>query len=349
MSVRVLIVDDSRMIRKLLTWRLSQDPGIEVVGCACDASEARQLMKSLDPDVVTLDIEMPGLDGLTFLKKVMDLRPTPVIIVSGATQEGNAITAHALQLGAVSCYCKTNRNGDMPHDDGGELARLVHEASQVNFSRRTPAPPAKTAPSANARPLSDRGRPSLIAVGASTGGVEALGVLLSNFKTNCPPTLVVQHMNARFSAAIVQSLDAGCDAAVEMAENLTIMEAGHVYIAPGGERHLRVAESPSAELRISLRPGDPISGHRPSVDALFHSVAEQMGDKAVGVLLTGMGDDGARGLKAMFDAGAHTIAQDQRSCVVFGMPRAAIALGAADVVMPLSEIGGYLSQRESVA
>ena len=337
MSIRVLIVDDSALMRALLQSRLSSESDIEVVGTASHAQEARTLMKALDPDVVTLDIEMPGMDGLTFLGKIMELRPTPVIIVSGSTQEGTHTAARALQLGAVSCYAKTDRHGDLPEQDGGRLAALVREAAAVNLPVRRTKP-------ASARPATVASGTTcdLIAVGSSTGGVSALHSLLAGFTSDCPPTVIVQHVNACFAPAIARSLDSTCRARVKMAQSDMILERGTIYFAPGGDRHLMIAKGRSRGNRIVLRQGDPISGHRPSVDALFTSAASALGAKATGVLLTGMGQDGAKGLLEMSKAGAFTIAQDEASCVVFGMPRKAIELGAVSKVLPLHRIAPTL-------
>lgn len=338
MPIRVLIVDDSVLMRKLLQSRLSTEADIEVVGCACDANEARTMIKALNPDVVTLDIEMPGMDGLSFLQKIMELRPTPVIIVSGSTHEGNSTTALALQLGAVSCYAKSDRYGSMPANDGGKLANLVREAACVTL-----APPKPSTPTPLARPAAQSKRPAdLIAIGSSTGGVEALRTLLSGFHEDCPPTVIVQHVNARFAPAIAESLDAASPARVMMAQSDVVPERGCVYLAPGGDRHLLVANAGSKGFRTILRPGDPVSGHQPSVDVLFASVAETMGDKALGILLTGMGRDGANGLLKMAQKGAWTIAQDEATSVVFGMPRAAIEQGAAREILPLTQIAGHI-------
>lgn len=340
MAIRVLIVDDSALMRKLLQMRLAHESDIEVVGCACDAQEARNLMKALNPDVVTLDIEMPGMDGLSFLQKIMELRPTPVIIVSGATQQGNSTTAQALQLGAISCYAKSDRYGSLPDDDGGKLAGLVREAASVRFKPRIPP----VANDQHSRPQNTPQKPDLIAIGSSTGGVEALRVLLAGFPANCPPTVIVQHVNARFAPAIAQSLDAACEPRVTMAQSDLPLECGHVYLAPGGDRHLLVARAGALGLRAILRTGNPVSGHQPSVDVLFASVADTLGSKALGILLTGMGQDGAKGLHRMAEKGAWTIAQDEASCVVFGMPRAAIELGAARAILPLKDIAAHVFQ-----
>ncbi|WP_137681674.1 protein-glutamate methylesterase/protein-glutamine glutaminase [Aurantiacibacter suaedae] len=354
MAIRVLIVDDSALMRKLLQARLGREEDIEVVGLACDAQEARSLIKALNPDVVTLDIEMPGMDGLSFLQKIMQLRPTPVIIVSGTTREGDRNTVRALQLGAISCYAKSDHHAGGPGDDGGALAALVREAAQVSF--RKPASIAPTAPAAQAtpQPAARREPARLVALGASTGGVEALCKLLGQFPRNCPPTVIVQHVNARFAPAIAHSLDSACPARVVLAETDTRLEQGTVYLAPGGDRHMLVATAGTLGHRVVLRQGPEVSGHRPSVDVLFGSVAEVFGAAAVGALLTGMGQDGARGLLKMQQKGAHTIAQDAESCVVYGMPRAAVELGAARKMLPLDRIAGNIfapgeSTREAVA
>ena len=349
MSTRVLIVDDSAVMRALIKRKLTLDSEIEVVGTARDAAEARRLIKALDPDVVTLDVEMPGMDGLSFLQKIMELRPTPVIIVSGSTGPGAQATARAMQLGAINCYAKSTKDRSIADDDGGLLVRLVHEAAQVKLpkarSKADPAPKADPDPrraTANPRPA-PRGAlptPDMIVIGSSTGGVEALHTLLSGFPANCPPTLVVQHVNGSFAEAIARSLNADVAPRVSLAHPDRALSPGEVMLASGDTHHLMVAprSTPFSRLRCAMRPDGPISGHRPSVDALFHSAARHMGDKALGILLTGMGRDGAQGLHALAQAGAHTIAQDKDSCVVFGMPRAAIELGAAKSIVPLSQI-----------
>ncbi|MBT0666949.1 chemotaxis response regulator protein-glutamate methylesterase [Novosphingobium profundi] len=335
MTVRVLIVDDSATMRAILMSRLSEQPEIEVVDTASNAAQARELIKKHDPDVVTLDIEMPGMNGLDFLEKIMTLRPTPVIIISGATQEGNDVTARALALGAVSCYSKYDPTGKLALNDSGELGRLIHEAAQVRFR-----PPARSAPAvAEESRRSIRRDTRVIAIGSSTGGVEALQVLLREFPVDCPPTVIVQHVNPRFAPAIARTLDNACPARVQVAMNDMPLLAGNVYLAAEADHHLLVRGSSS--LHAKLRRGDPISGHCPSVDALFASVAQSVGSDAVGILLTGMGKDGAQGLLAMAQAGAHTIAQDESTCTVFGMPRAAITLGAARVVAPINRIARH--------
>jgi two-component system chemotaxis response regulator CheB len=346
MTIRVVIVEDSPTMRAILMSRLSREADIEVVATAANAAEGRELIRQFDPDVVTLDIEMPGMNGLDFLDKIMALRPTPVIIISGATQRGAATTAEALARGAVACYAKPQ--GGEAFGSDARLVELIREAAQVRFGR--PAPAAHAPVAAPVAPPAPRAAvrkpglaPRLVAIGASTGGVEALHAVLSAFPADCPPTLVVQHVNARFAPSIAQSLDKACTARVLLAEPDLPLRPGHIYLAPGDDRHLTVGGgSAGGQLHARLRTGPLVSGHQPSVDALFLSVAERLGPDAVGILLTGMGSDGANGLLAMHRAGAFTIAQDEASCTVFGMPRAAIALGAAEVIAPLAEIPSQL-------
>jgi two-component system, chemotaxis family, protein-glutamate methylesterase/glutaminase len=342
MTIRVLIVDDSPLMRALLQHRLARESDISVIGAAADAAEARGMIKALDPDVVTLDIEMPGMDGLSFLEKIMQLRPTPVILVSGATEAGASATARGLQLGAVGCIPKSQLRVNPGEEDDGALPDMVREAAQVRFVH-APAPP----PSRAATPLPEPAAataalPEVIVIGASTGGVEALHTLLSGFPEDCPPTLIVQHINGCFAGAIAQSFDRAVRPRVMLAESDMPLERGTVLLAPDNDRHLQVASAGSFGLRCVLREGDPVTGHRPSVDRLFASLAGTLGGargaRGLGILLTGMGQDGAQGMAQLASIGARTIAQDQASCVVFGMPRAAIELGAAREVLPLDRI-----------
>lgn len=321
MTVRVLIVDDSPTIRALIARLLSQDPEIEVVGSAGDPLEARGAMKSLNPDVITLDVEMPNMDGLEFLERIMRLRPTPVVMVSTLTEAGAAITLEALAIGAVDCVEKPNFDG---------LAERVKAAAGARV---------RTAqPSVAQVPQDARYRPSsrLLAFGSSTGGVEALLAVLSQFPENCPPTVITQHMPAAFTASFAARLDRTCAPRVEEATDGAPIRPGLIYLAPGGQTHLEVVGGSTPRCR--LREGPDVNGHRPSVDVLFRSVCATYGRRSVGVILTGMGSDGARGLKAMHDSGAATIAQDEATSVVYGMPRAAFELGAADRQVPLGSI-----------
>lgn len=344
MSIRVLIVDDSPLMRALLQHRLEREADITIAGTAADAAEARQMIKALDPDVVTLDIEMPGMDGLSFLEKIMQLRPTPVILVSGATEAGASATARGLRLGAIGCIAKSQlRIAPGDHDDGA-LVAMVREAARVRFVPTPPRPAPAPAQGAATGPAV--AQPEVIVIGASTGGVEALHTLLSGFPADCPPTLVVQHINGCFAGAIAQSFDRAVRPRVMLAESDMPLERGTVLLAPGNERHLQVATAGTRGLRCVLREGDPVAGHRPSVDRLFASLAATLGaargSRALGVLLTGMGQDGAQGMVQLASIGARTIAQDQESCVVFGMPRAAIELGAAREVLPLDRMASAI-------
>lgn len=339
MTIRVVIVEDSPTMRAILMNRLGKEPDIEVVAAAANAAEGRQMIRELDPDVVTLDIEMPGMNGLDFLAKIMELRPTPVIIVSGSTQQGNEMSARALALGAVDCYAKSG--GGTGLDDAGRLAAMIREAAKVQFApRRAPVvPPATIARVAQEARGTLADRPALIAIGSSTGGVEALQTVLAGFPADCPPTMIVQHINARFAPAVARTLDQACPPRIMLAEPDMPLKDGHVYLAPGDDRHLSIGGS--SAYHCKLRAGPLVSGHQPSVDVLFQSVAEIVGPRAVGILLTGMGADGAQGLLAMAQQGARTIAQDEATCTVFGMPRAAISLGAARIVAPLSAIARH--------
>ncbi|MFT3966766.1 MAG: chemotaxis response regulator protein-glutamate methylesterase [Sphingobium sp.] len=345
MAIKVLIVDDSPTMRALLRLMLERESDLEIVGAAANAQEARGMIRELNPDVVTLDIEMPGMNGLEFLEKIMRLRPMPVIIVSSLTREGTSTTVRALELGAVNCYAKPSGvAGDLVSADEGRLANLIREAAHVKVRGNASvaaAPSMGQAAHVQASMVLGSARSSgsdaIIAIGASTGGVEALSNLLRRFPEDCPPTIIVQHINGQFAPAMASRLDSLCAPRVVLADADLPIRRGHIYVAPGNDRHLSVRGTPG-RLHCCLRPGDLISGHRPSIDAMFHSVAQSMGGKAVGILLTGMGQDGAQGLLAMRQAGCRTIAQDKASCVVYGMPRAAVELGAADYVVNLSNI-----------
>lgn len=328
MTVRAIVVDDSPTMRALLSASLNRDPEIKVIGAASNALEGRQLIKELNPDVITLDIEMPGMSGLDFLEKIMTLRPMPVVVVSGLTHKGAETTMRALELGAVDCYAKPQG----PFNDN-ELANIVRHAARSRIRKIEPRQ-SVTRSHAEFRPNGN-----IIAIGSSTGGVEALIQLLQAWPANCPPTLIVQHIGSNFSAALASRLDSHCPANVVLAQHDQFLENGHVYIAPGGS-HLTIHSAQRPYCR--LVDADPVSGHKPSVDILFASVAKVAGSRAVGVILTGMGSDGARGLLEMRSAGCVTFAQDKDSCVVYGMPRAAIELGAAVNILPLGSIAGRI-------
>lgn len=320
--VRVLVVDDSATMRGVITAALRRDPEIEVIGGAGDPLEAREAIKALSPDVITLDVEMPKMSGIEFLDKIMRLRPMPVIMVSTLTQAGAAISLQALEIGAFDCVGK-------PDFDG--LAEKVKAAAKARVR------PLGEAPRPQAPPASYRPNERVIAIGSSTGGVEALITVLAGFPKNCPPTVITQHMPATFTKSFAARLDRLCEPSVEEAWDGAPLRIGSIYLAPGGPAHLEVKGGLHPACR--LRESDLVNGHRPSVDVLFQSVSEAFGARAVGVILTGMGKDGAKGLKALRDAGARTIGQDEESCVVYGMPKAAYELGAVERQLTLSKIG----------
>ncbi|MCA3573607.1 MAG: chemotaxis response regulator protein-glutamate methylesterase [Aestuariivirga sp.] len=327
-AVRVLVVDDSATMRQLVSRTLMADPEIEVIGQAKSASEARALIKELNPDVMTLDVEMPEMDGLSFLERVMRLRPMPVVMVSTLTAQGSDTAIAALALGAVDCVVKPGVHCPRSFE---ELPAKVKAAARVR--RRTPAPDVQPAtPRAAYQP---DGR--IVAIGSSTGGVEALITVLQHFPENCPPTLITQHMPPLFTRSLASRLDRMCRPAVREASHGAPVGSGLVYIAPGGEQHLEVAGRTT--LACVLKSGPAVNGHCPSVDRLFASVARAAGARAVGVVLTGMGRDGAEGLLEMRRAGARTLAQDEASSVVYGMPRAAFETGAAERQLDLARIG----------
>lgn len=326
MTVRVLVVDDSPTMRGLISAVLRRDPDITIVGTAGDPHEARQAIKQLNPDVLTLDVEMPNMNGLEFLERIMRLRPMPVVMVSTLTQAGADVSLAALELGAVDCVGKPTASS---HGAFSELAGRVKAAALARVGGRDQAPRAQ----ARSNFGSTR---RVVAIGSSTGGVEALLSILARFPANCPPTLVTQHMPATFTRNFAERLNKFCLAEVAEATEGAPVEPGRIYIAPGGDRHLTLAGKVSRTCTLSSGPLQ--SGHRPSVDVLFNSVAQCAGAQAVGVILTGMGRDGAEGLLAMRQAGATTIGQDEASCIVYGMPKSAAQLGAVQTQLPLHKI-----------
>ena len=330
MTIRVLIVDDSSTMRELIAATLMREPGIEVVGRAADPIEARAAIKSLNPDVVTLDIEMPNMNGLEFLDKIMRLRPTPVIMVSSLTTRGADVTMQALELGAVDCVAKPSTYSASSFSD---LPEKVRAAAQAKVRARL-VPPTRVPASLAFKP---DGR--LLAIGSSTGGVEALLIILASFPVNCPPTLITQHLPAHFTKTFALRLDRTCAPAVSEARDGDPVIPGHVYLAPGGY-HLEITGKTTPRCRLTKE--DPINGHRPSVDALFNSVARAAGPNAIGLILTGMGRDGAMGLLAMRRLGASTIGQDEATSVVYGMPKAAFDIGAVERQIGLNKIGDHV-------
>ncbi|SNS29459.1 two-component system, chemotaxis family, response regulator CheB [Sphingomonas laterariae] len=331
MTVRTLIVDDSPTMRALLSGLLRRDPEIEVIGTADRASTARQMIKDLDPDVVTLDIEMPEMNGLDFLDKIMRLRPTPVVMVSTLTQAGADATLRALELGAVDCYPKPEGGmADLMCIDDGVLASKVKQAARSRRRPRLEAPVPVVPPT----DFAWNGR--YVAIGASTGGVEALGALLARFPENCPPTVIVQHMPALFTSCFATRLDNSIAPRVVEMRDDDLLEQGSVYIAPGGARHAMLRGSQKPHVRLIEAP--PVNGHCPAVDVLFRSAAQCLGDRAVGIILTGMGNDGAQGLLEMRRAGASTLGQNEASSLIYGMPRVAAQIGAVEEELPLDRI-----------
>ncbi len=329
LPARVLVVDDSPTMRGLITAVLNSDPEVSVVGQASDALEARAAIKELNPDVVTLDIEMPNMNGLEFLDKIMRLRPMPVIMVSTMTHQGANATLAALEIGAFDCVGKPSPGDVRPFMD---LAEKVKAAARSSLRRKASPPAPAITPSAEYRV----GR-KVVAIGSSTGGVEALITVLQNFPKNCPPTVITQHMPSTFTKSFAERLNRLCAPVVEEATDGARLQIGKIYVAPGGDRHLEVINPSAPSCRLVER--EPVNGHRPSVDVLFDSVATLAGRNAVGVILTGMGRDGASGLLTMRRAGARTIGQNEKTCVVYGMPRVAHEIGAVEQQLPLGAIG----------
>lgn len=331
-QIKVLIADDSALMRKLLTEILSADPAIQVVGAVSDAYKAREEIKRLNPDVLTLDIEMPKMDGISFLERLMRLRPMPVVMISAMTEKGADITMKALMLGAVDFISKPKID---IRNNLAQYSNLIREkvktaaASQLNRS----AEPGRANPK---RKLSKSNSVDLISIGASTGGVEAIHTLLRELPTGLPPIVITQHIPPVFSASFANQLNNELSLEVTEAADGMRLLTGYVYIAPG-DQHLVVTHN--GENYVSeLNNQEPVNRHKPSVEVLFNSVARHAAKKAIGILLTGMGDDGASGLLRMKEAGATTIAQDKASSIVWGMPREAIELGAADYILPLNLI-----------
>lgn len=349
MPIKVLIVDDSALVRSLLSEIINAQPGLEVVGTAPDPLVAREKIKLLNPDVLTLDVEMPKMDGLSFLEKLMRLRPMPVIMVSSLTERSSSITLQALELGAVDFITKPKidiSNGLRDYSD--ELAAKIRVAAKAHIRKPSVVPatsPVEVKNSADVVLPADHRTFSttekIIAIGASTGGTEALKVLLAEMPPDCPGILVTQHMPETFTKTFAQRLNGLCRITVKEAEHGDRILPGHAYIAPGN-RHLLLSRS-GANYVAHLSDGPPVSRHRPSVDVLFRSVANCAGKNAIGVIMTGMGDDGAAGMLEMHQVGAYNLAQDEQSCVVFGMPKEAIARGGVDEVVPLTDLSKRLS------
>ncbi len=336
--VRVLIVDDSALVRKILINGMSKDPEIEVIGEASNPYMARDLMVELKPDVITLDVEMPKMDGVTFLRKFMAVMPTPTIIISSLTQRGKEITFDALDAGAVDVIAKPA----VGLVDGlpllvEDINQRIKAAANVNVKKLQRNTNVMIEQPTALRETTDR----LIAIGSSTGGVEALTRIMPAFPADSAGVVIVQHMPAGFTSTFAQRLNGLCKMRVKEAEDGDRVIQGQVLLAPGGMLHTTVVRS-GGQYRIALQEGAEVNYSRPSVDVLFHSVAKSVGRNATAAILTGMGKDGAAGLKAIQQAGGKTVAQDEATSIVFGMPQMAISLGAADKIAPLEKIPNLL-------
>lgn len=331
-KIRVLSVDDSALMRQIMTEIINSHSDMEMVATAPDPLVARDLIKKFNPDVLTLDVEMPRMDGLDFLEKLMRLRPMPVVMVSSLTGKGSEVTLRALELGAIDFVTKPQlgiREGMLAYNE--MIAEKVRTAAKASLAAHKPLSAPTTL---KAGPLLSSEK--LIAIGASTGGTEAIRHVLQPLPLSSPALLITQHMPSGFTRSFADRLNKLCQIGVKEAEDGERVLPGHAYIAPG-DRHMELARS-GANYQIKIHDGPAVNRHRPSVDVLFHSVAKQAGRNAVGVILTGMGNDGAAGMLAMRQAGAWTLAQNEASCVVFGMPREAINMGGVCEVVDLSQV-----------
>ena len=346
-KIKVLIVDDSALVRQTLSEILSSDPEIEVVGMAQDPIVAVQKIAEQVPDVITLDVEMPRMDGITFLQKIMSQHPIPVVMCSSLAEAGNETTLKALEYGAVDIITKP-KMGTKQFIEESKI-RICDSVKAAAAAHLKPIRPVReVSPKYTADVMIEppntkamiQTTEKIVAVGASTGGTEALSVFLQMLPEDTPGIVIVQHMPENFTAAFAKRLDSICRVTVKEAENNDSVVRGHVLIAPGN-KHTLLKRS-GARYYVEVKDGPLVSRHRPSVDVLFRSAARYAGKNAVGIIMTGMGDDGARGMKEMHDAGAATIAQDEASCVVFGMPNEAIKLGGADKVLPLEKIAAEM-------
>ncbi len=348
-KIRVLIVDDSAMVRRTLTEVLSSDPAIEVIGAASDPFVAADRIREQVPDVITLDIEMPGMDGLTFLQKIMSQHPIPVIICSSLAEEGAQSTLRALEYGAVDIIAKPRLGSQRFLEESSVmLCEAVKAAAVARLRAYTPRrviEPKLTAdailPRATGAMLETTEK--VVVIGASTGGTEALRALLEDLPADAPGIVIVQHMPEVFTRAFANRLDSLCRITVKEAESNDTVLRGRALIAPGN--HHTLLKCSGARYFVDIKDGPLVSRHRPSVDVLFRSAARYAGRNAVAVIMTGMGDDGARGMLEMKEAGAATIAQDEATCVVFGMPNEAIKRGAMDTILPLPAIAGSILAR----
>jgi two-component system chemotaxis response regulator CheB len=353
-KIRVLIVDDSASVRQTLTAVLQSDPQIEVIGAAADPFIAAKRIQEEIPDVITLDVEMPRMDGITFLRKLMSQHPIPVVMCSSLTESGSETLLQALEAGAVDIILKP-KIGAADHlaESAMRICEVVKSAAQARLGRRKvtsarqselSGPTAKLTADAVLPPPSGkamaRTTEMVVCVGASTGGTEALREMLEKLPANTPGIVIVQHMPEKFTAAFAKRLNSLCEMEIKEAADGDPVLRGHVLIAPG-DKHM-LLERQGARYHVSVRTGPLVSRHRPSVDVLFRSAARAAGANAVGVIMTGMGDDGARGMLEMHQAGAFTVSQDEASSVVFGMPKEAIAHGGVDKILPLDRIAAEI-------
>lgn len=345
-KTRVVVVDDSALVRSLLTEIINRQPDMTCIGSAADPYAAREMIRNLNPDVITLDVEMPRMDGIDFLSKLMRLRPMPVVMVSTLTERGAEVTLKALELGAVDFVAKPKIGvADGLRLLADEITDKVRIAAKARVSKLVAPPPAAAAAADAARPVlpASIGRLStekLIFIGASTGGTEATKEVLMALPPDSPAVVITQHMPPGFTKSYAARLDGLCRIRVAEARDGERILPGHAYIAPGG-LHLSVERS-GANYIARVQDGEPVNRHKPSVEVLFKSAARVAGPNAVAIMLTGMGADGAKAMREMRDAGAYCVAQDEASCVVFGMPREAIAAGAVHEVLPLKEIAPHL-------
>jgi two-component system, chemotaxis family, protein-glutamate methylesterase/glutaminase len=344
-KIRALVIDDSALVRQVLTEILNSDQSIEVVGTAADPYIAREKIKKLNPDVLTLDVEMPRMDGITFLRNLMRLRPMPVLMVSSLTERGADVTLQALELGAVDFVSKPKV--DLAHgldEYSEEIIEKVKVAAKARIQGKPPvATPITILPKLSADAVLEshktmhlRTTDRIVAIGASTGGTEAIKDILARMPADAPGIVITQHMPEAFTASFAQRMDSLSSMIVREAKDGDQIIPGHAFIAPGNH-HLLVTRS-GARYLCRLNEGPPVNRHRPSVDVLFRSVADNVGPNGVGVILTGMGDDGAQGMMEMHDVGIPTLAQDERTSVVWGMPGSAVKLGAVDEILPLERI-----------
>jgi len=341
-KIRVLVVDDSALMRKLISNLLATDPELEVIATAIDGCFALTKVEQLKPDVVTLDVDMPRMDGLTALAEMVSKHRTPVIMLSSLTTRGAALTMQALEKGAVDFVCKPSGTGRLP-EMADELVSKIKAAARTNvLALSPPSPPGAPVRKKPSVARKGRGQGSVIAIGASSGGPHALRHLLPRIPADIDAGIViVQHMPESFTAMLAHWLNEICELEVREAESGDLALPGKVLIAPGS-LHMKVKRTP-AGCEVLLDKGVLVNGHKPSVDVLFRSVAEQCGTLATGIIMTGMGSDGAEGLGEIMNAGGHTVAQDKESCAVYGMPRVAVERGYANKIVPLAEMASYLS------